>query len=174
MDNLLKQLRHQLNLTQAELAKETGMSSAAIMKYEQGLYENPSPKLLSYLASQSETSVEKILLSYNEFQEHTRRYASRYLAHAYLAQTELLRLRTNNRHPFQTWRSDLLNSSSRMKFCKLLAINPAVVLAYERGDSPKMPPMIRNALYTAGTPDTTVDALTRLGAEYHDFLQSED
>lgn len=168
-------------ITQQQLADYAGISAQAVLRYEQGLYEEPSDKLVSALVSltqQTEVveevveSSSQIIKEYHEFRVDTQYAARRYFSMAYI--TNSVPLTATNGHPFKTWRTNLLNSTSRMKFCKLLAINPAVVLEYERGSRAHMPPMIRTALTNAKCPISTIDTLDLLGARYNLYIIKED
>lgn len=77
-------------------------------------------------------------------------------------------------HPFEMWRQRLIKSRSRMEFCKLLAINPAVVVEYESGRRSSMPPSIRSSLTNAGFTSKTLDLLNEYGEQYHDQLMRDD
>lgn len=134
------------------------MSSLAVMRYEQGLYLNPSKKLIDYL----NVSVGAYQNWRTMHQESARIWFKPYpnLSLAF------------NQHPFvnlrQTISQRAVGSNSQMSFCVLLALHPSTVAEYEKGHLVKLPSAIRVALYNAGVSESQINDLDELGRWYNE------
>lgn len=192
--NPLRQLRSDLFMTQEEVADLAGITSQSILRYEQGLYEKPSLKLIQTLlslGSPSNVTIQSVTKDYSKWRTAHQRLASVYFTPV----GTLYRLRiiesdwfsvgggaTQNpiiqrfeplESPFETWRTGILDNPSRMNFCILLAIHPSVVASYEKGRRRGMPPLIRIALVHAGVSLEVLDRLEALGEHYYDLINSD-
>ena len=102
MINPLKRERLLWGLTQDQLAKIAGVTHDNVVRNEQGLFNNPSPKLLSALCEYSHSEPKQILLEYSNWIAWQRRQPPT---------RDLLRKQINFRtaeelyeHPFKLWR----------------------------------------------------------------------
>lgn len=159
-----KALREHHNITQEQLANAAGTTSQSILRYEQGLYEKPSEKIIDALVKLSGVAAPKLLLRYEYWRlAHQERAAPVFAANRPL-------LVKAGEHPFVTFRSSL-GYESRMAFCKLLAIHPSVVAEYEKGNQKHIPRMIKNALINGGCRRITVDQLDQFGVIYYERIR---
>ena len=160
--NPIKKLRQEQNLTQKALAEQAGISPTAVLRYEQGLYQEISPKITKALED------ETLPLRYRLWRLKHQQDAERYFK-------ELPQLTIKpGEHPFETFRKTIttraVGKDSRVSFCILLAIHPSVVAEYEKGKQMHMPGLIREALNTAGVPGLYLNSLDQFGAIYHDRI----
>jgi len=173
MSNPIKELRTQLALTQTELADLSGISQQGVLRYEQSLYEEPSEKLVDALVeleyprspASQDTLRKWIIDRYKTDRVQIQQSAAR------LFQNPPLILINSHEHPFITWRSKCLGTSSRMKFCILLAVHPGTVAEYEKGRRRYMPRQLREALLNAAVGKGTLDRLDHAGALYYDDMR---
>jgi DNA-binding XRE family transcriptional regulator len=159
--NPLKQARLASGLTQKNLAIETGMTPHAILRYEQGLYDALSPKLSLYASQHLQILPSEVEQSYHEFQLERRRQSAQYFIpfpHLTLHPHE---------PPFIYFRNSIttraVGKKTRIGFCILLAMNPAVVLQYERGLARHLPLLVSGALKDAGVSDGHIKDLDSYG-----------
>lgn len=185
--NPIKELRNQLGLTQQDLANLAGISQQGVLRYEQSLYEEPSDKLVNTLVntvSAHELSLEGTELSQYSGPAPTPGDLRNAIIEAYTAnRLEVQReaeylfrhphnvTRIGNQHPFETWRTKVLDSGSRMKFCILLAVHPSVVAEYEKGRRRYIPRSLREALLTAGVGNNLLSDLDYAGSLYYDDVR---
>lgn len=166
----IKRIRTNAGITQKEVARVTGMTSQAVLRYEQGLYEELSPKLLEYYgdisSDDSPNRYENIAAQYQMDRMKIQRDAS----HAFNSLPPLRMV--VGEHPFCTFRkaitSRAVGKDSRMAFCILLALNPAVVYTYDTGKQPTMPSLISQGLRNAGLNGDYLTGLEELGAIYYE------
>jgi hypothetical protein len=134
------------------------MSALAVMRYEQGLYLNPSKKLTNYLEV-SETAYQAWRTIH---QESARIYFKPFPRPSL----------DFGQHPFvnlrQTISQRAVGTSSQMSFCVLLALHPSTVAEYEKGHLIKLPSAIRVALYNAGLSESQINELDELGRWYNE------
>lgn len=158
----MKTLRQDLNLTQEAVALACGMSRLAVLRYEQYLYEQPSPKLIRFYQDQFPG------LDYSKRYSDAR-FAVQAEANLRLEPLPNLRM-FRDEHPFITWRTTIttraVGEDSRMAFCKFLALHPATVAEYEHGRLRNLPSAIREALFNV--PSWYLDNLDNLGAIWYD------
>lgn len=164
--NPIKELRRKHNLTQRSLAEQAGISPTAVLRYEQGLYEHVSMKIVNALSEYDELEGVVLPGRYDLWRFKTQRDAAKFF-------TPLPSLAVNlTEHPFTTFRRTIttraVGKDSRISFCILLAIHPSVVLDYEAGKQEHMPNLIRNALFNAGLTLQYIDSLSQLGGVYYD------
>lgn len=160
--NPIKKLRQELNLTQKALAEQAGISPTAVLRYEQGLYQEISPKITKVL---EDDNLPK--------RYHLWRLVHQQSAEEYFKELPQLTIKPGE-HPFETFRktvtSRAVGKDSRVSFCILLAIHPSVVAEYEKAKQMHMPRLIQEALDTAGVPDTYINSLDQFGAIYYERL----
>jgi transcriptional regulator with XRE-family HTH domain len=165
MENPLKLRRLNANYTQDQLASLAGVTHDNIIRNEQGLFNKPSPRVLTAITriDPSNTDRVRILKEYTNWiawrrrQEPVRSFVRRQIS---FPQAEKL-----NNHPFLLWRMAVY-PSSRIEFCKILCLHPATLLKYETVKQRPMPSQIYNALIEAGTDKKFVEKLAKLGSEY--------
>lgn len=163
----MKTLREQKGLTQRQVAEATGMSPLAVLRYEQFIYEELSDKLAEFYAEEfpeeTPNSV-KAIYRFNRAQYQT----NQCLRYCIPPPTLLIR---GGEHPFITWRRTIttraVGKESRMSFCILLALHPAVVADYESGKLKTMPKQIRSVLQLQ-IPIDYVNQLNSLGEIWHE------
>lgn len=166
--NPIKELRQEFGLTQRALAEKAQISPTAVLRYEQGLYEAPSEKIMDVFEEyQPDTSV-WLSYHYTNWRHIQQGNAGKYF-------TELPSLGNfEGEHPFATFRRRIttraVGKDSRISFCILLAIHPAVVLEYEKCRSRRLPNLIREALVRAYVPEDYINDLASLGEIYHDRI----
>lgn len=163
--NPIKALRRQHNITQRDLAEQAGISPTALLRYEQGIYENLSDKIAIALERYNDENVD-LYQAYKEW-----RFTYQYSASKYVHPLPNLQVHPNE-HPFTTWRKTVttraVGKDSRISFCILLAVHPSVVLDYEAAKQAHMPNLIAAALQKAGVPDNYISNLDALGKVYYD------
>jgi len=146
--NPLKEMRLHSKMTQKFLADITNMTPHAILRYEQGLYEDLSPKLSLFLSEQLDVLPSEIEKQYHDFQRERRQASAQYLS-------PFPALVMNaHEHPFIYFRNVVtmraVGKKTRVGFCILLAMNPAVVIQYENGTKLNLTSVMRDALKDAG------------------------
>jgi DNA-binding XRE family transcriptional regulator len=145
--NPLKQTRLKVGQTQKAIAQATDMTPHAILRYEQGLYDNLSPKLSLYCSHHLDILPSEVELRYRNFQLNRRKESAQYF------QPPPQLVMNAYEHPFVFYRNVIttraVGKKTRIGFCVLLAMNPAVVLQYERGLQPGMPHLIAACLSDA-------------------------
>lgn len=166
--NPIKQARQRFNITQRSLAEQAGISPTAVLRYEQGLYENISGKIFKALLDldPNDGMLRDLPALYRDWRNIHQSVASGYVH-------PLPNLQVYpQKHPFITWRETVtrraVGKDSRISFCILLAIHPSVVLHYEAGKQRHMPKLIQDALINAGVGADYIKSLDDLGAIYYD------
>lgn len=172
MMNPLKETRLRAGLTQKTLAQQTGMSAHAILRYEQGLYDKLSPKLSLYISNHLDRPPSKVEAQYYEAQLERRLQSAQFFdpfPHLVLTPVE---------HPFVHFRDVITDRAvgrrSRVGFCILLAMNPAVVLQYERGLSRHLPLLMSSALRDAQVSENCIKDLDAFGEIWHERYGGND
>ena len=138
------------------------------------MYEHPSVKLVTALAQEAEYQG-----LYPTQGEAENAIIQRYKAHRHWIQTSADRyfkryypvISHAAEHPFITWRTNVLGTPSRMKFCIILALHPAPVGEYEKARRAYMPAQLVDALRTAGVGDKQLTDLNIAGALYYDRMK---
>lgn len=165
MENIIKESRLALGVTQREVARLANMSPQAVMRYEQGLYENLSTKLCSAVADMANLSEAEVEVYYASFRAETQRAAIRFLRNP-------PPLQINETHPFRLFREGLtsgaVGNKSRMAFCILLAVHPATVAQYDEGKVKHMPSLIRRALEVGELDATYLKSLMEFGEIWYE------
>lgn len=161
--NPFKKLREQHNITQETLARVAGVTTQSILRYEQGLYEKPSDKIVNALSSLTGAKPPVLKLKYEIWRRFQQERAS-----PIFVVIRPLQLKPGE-HPFITFRTNQ-GYASRMAFCKLLAIHPSVVADYEKGRQKHMPRMIKQALINADCREEILTQLDQFGVIYYDRL----
>jgi transcriptional regulator with XRE-family HTH domain len=172
MKNPIKQLRESHNITQQQLATEASTSTLAVLRYEQGLYDEPSQKIVTALAVLTDTPPTTLTQAYHEWRRDLRQENS-----IYFENPPPLSVRPDE-HPFVTFRKTIttraVGKDSRMAFCILLAIHPSKVSEYEKGMQAHIPRLILDSLIDVGLKPYYIEGLDQLGVVYHDrtFVRS--
>lgn len=158
--NPLKEARLAFNWTQNELAREANITPNALIKNEQGLYPEPSNKVVLALGGD-----QRMIADYKLWRlEHLDAACSFFTRHK-----EILGLQpSGGLNPFICWRVHHLHIDSRLEFCKLLVLHPAVVQKYEQGEMRTMPESLYETLRRVGVSHDSVIYLNRLGESYYD------
>lgn len=169
MRNPIKELRLERGMTQKELAELAGMTPHGLLRYEQGLYENLSNNLLTTISDHFGFTPEDhslFIQQYDAFRLEIQRNASIYMDNPPPVQI------SPNHHPFETFRDHVtlraVGTKSRIRFCILLAVNPAVVLNYDKGKQGPMPSLISEALKTANLDERYLEMLNIYGQLWHE------
>lgn len=166
--NPLKKARLDLNLTQQALAKQADISVNALIKYEQGLYPEPSAKIINALFElgyDPYTGVDELVRNYS-YWRYNKVLAARVTLHSH---RNIIGLKPSGGvNPFVCWRVHHLHLPSRLEFCKLLVLHPAVVQKYEEGQMRDLPKSIRQTLTQVGIYADSIDYLELLGRAYYD------
>lgn len=176
--NPLKSTRVFLGLSQAKLATLAKVSPGAILKYEQGLYQEPSLKILRTLRAVGEdldyvVDVKSITDEYHHWR----------LLHQASQRWLFEDIRTlsfnEHTHPFRTLRNTVGSESNRhgytlQGFAVLLAIHPSTLQTYDGAKIKWMPSVIRSALLTAGCREQLIKEIDSKGAKYYSKMRSED
>lgn len=163
-ENPLKMRRLAAGRTQDQLANEAGVTHDNVVRNEQGLFNNPSPKVLWTLVRISGDSIEQIIKEYTAWIAAKRReepLRSIVKRHISFQRPEVL-----TEHPFLLWRRAVTPGISRIAFCQMLCIHPATLLKYEKGDQRPMPSQIYLALKEAGMEISRINELAELGSKY--------
>lgn len=166
--NPLKNARLQLNLTQRELAVKVGITPNAVIKYEHGLYPEPSDKIINALSAAIDGGPSYAIalrMSYMNWR-YDRIVAAIPFFKRYLDTSSVAP--SGGENPFISWRVRHLHISSRMEFCKLLVLHPAIVQKYEEGQMRQMPEVIWSTLKAVGLPVGSLSYLNSLGESYYD------
>ena len=176
--NPLKKWRTRLQLSQRELAFKADVTPQAILKYEQGLYQDPSPNITKAIM---QAAVEKGF--YVDYEKLIRDYRDWRIVHQVAQRWIFDRVITlpikPNEHPFITFRERLYNPQrvtnkgySIQGFSVLLALHPATVSYYNAGRCREMPKVIHDGLIRAGLREGLVEELDSLGGIYFDQNKS--
>jgi transcriptional regulator with XRE-family HTH domain len=159
LENPLKQLREDLGLTQARLAELAGMTPGAVLKYEQGLYENPSCNLIETLCTLSDYDRHELTYRYGLWRDDKRAAVGlRSLANIYLGPLNI--------HPMTAYRR-AVGYETAQSFCIALCIHPSVLAKYEAGKTKTMPKMLETALRAGGLGSPDIRIIQQYGADYH-------
>ena len=165
MENPIKRLRRERGLSQKGLADALDMSTHGLLRYEQGLYEHLSPKILEWIGENTNDRAYEEC-AYQEFRKHQQWIASQWVDNLPPIQINA------EAHPFVTFREHIttraVGTKSRIRFCILLAVNPAVVLNYDKGKQGPMPSLIKEALTNAGVDPEYLHRLDVYGQIWHE------
>jgi DNA-binding XRE family transcriptional regulator len=159
--NPLKVARQISGYTQEDLSYYAGVTPGAILKYEQGLYENPSLKILKVLSDRTGIPVKALIIEYSEWRSWKRRTA-------YLPSVGILHF-NEFFHPLTQYR-EAAGYRSMQSFCIDLCMHPATVGKYEKGLCRSMPLMVKTALSEGGLSPTGIDIIHRRGQVYYDAI----
>lgn len=160
--NPIKEVRLRKNLTQRVLASYGNVTVGAVIKHEQGLYVNPSPRILDVLSDEVLTSG-LLTTAYRCWQDDLRESADLPTTANYYEGNS----RPVGTSPFLHYRTKFIGCSSRMAFCKLLALHPSIVAEYEAGRTKYMPVSIYQALIMAGVKPSLLAILDDLGKDFY-------
>lgn len=161
LPNPFLRIREDNNLTQLQLQRDLGLSSAQVIRRtEQGLYNHPTPRITQYLADLSGLPVDVLQREYTLWQIQMRK-------RAYSVVAAGLQYYCENPQGFKLADvikciSHFCENPSRMSFCKLLCINPAQIdpVAGRR----ELPDFIKSAFLEAGISDIDIDRVSKIMA----------
>jgi len=170
MESPIKTWREEAGLSQLKLATESNISLMTVIRNEQGLYPDPSPKIIStlinYGAGPAHLSdddpwpwYESV---YHRFQVITRSKFIWAMMSPLPSVDACLAVET---HPFQMWRESL-GFNERLAFCRAACVPPPQVLNYETARQRTMPKSIVAAL----SPFVSLSDLNKAGKEYYDAV----
>jgi DNA-binding XRE family transcriptional regulator len=172
MPNPLKAARLSAGMTQKAIASATDMTPHAILRYEQGLYDQLSPKLSLFCSEHLDLLPSEVEAEYRLFQHNRRRDSAGY----FLPFPNLVM--SPSEHPFVYFRNVIttraVGKKTRIGFCVLLAMNPAVVLQYEKGRTAHLPLLMVGCLRDAGVPGDKIKDLDSYGEIWHERHGMDD
>lgn len=159
--NPFLRIREENNLTQLQLQRDLGFTSAQVIRRtEQGLYNHPTPRITQYLADIAGVDFDFLQREYALWQTHVRKQAHSIVSAG-------LQYYCENPQGFKL--ADVIKciahfceSPSRMSFCKLLCINPAQIdpVAGRR----ELPDFIKDAFREAKISDIDIDRVGKIMA----------
>lgn len=169
MESPIKTWRDEAGLSQLKLATEANISLMTVIRNEQALYPDPSPKIISVLIDYSvgpywgEDPWPDYEAAYHKFQVHHRALSLWEASHIrdYTSAAAL----AVEVHPFQLWR-EALGYNERLAFCRAACVPPPQVLNYECARQRTMPKSIKAAL----SPFVSLASLNNAGKEYYDAV----
>lgn len=160
----IKEIRLRHGISQKGMAQLADMSPQAVMRYEQGVYDNLSNKLADALALLDSRPVDEVHSLYAQGREEVQVSAN----FTNVPPLKIIR----GVHPFWTFREDVMLQRglepSRIAFCILLAIHPATVAEYDNGRVAHMPALIERALNNAGMDHEVLDTLKTFGELWYE------
>lgn len=128
-----------------DLAEFAGVTRHAVLRTEQGVYSLPPPAILSVFSQRLPgTSIPYLEEEYRRWQSIARRRAGIQYPDVPLV------FRDSTGQQFLNWRLFSLGMTSRMEFCRVFCVHPAVVEKYEKGQQHQMPDQLEQALREAG------------------------
>lgn len=165
MENPIRSARLARGMTQKGLAKLADVTPHALLRYEQGLYEEISPNIINTITLiDEELTPQNLNQQYQAFRLEKQQAACRHLYPLPVVEAN------ESEHPFKQFEDAVMTrmtgKPSRIGFCILLAINPAVVLNYDKGKQGPMPSLIRSALHNAGVYDSYIGVLDIYGQRW--------
>lgn len=142
-DHPLRLLRIRLGLTQAALAKEAGITRAAVAAVEEGRVRNPAQDLIMALSVRSGMSVEAIEQQLAAWAS-SKPVLSKRAVNTLALPTYVL----GQYASFAQWRKDIAPTVTA--FASLAKCPRSSVARYEKGQLAQMPQPLINALYYLG------------------------
>jgi transcriptional regulator with XRE-family HTH domain len=171
--NPLKSTRVFLGLSQAKLAVLAKVSPGAILKYEQGLYQEPSHKILRTLQAVGEDL--DYIVDLNKITEEYHHWRLLHQASQRWLFEDIRTLAWNeNTHPFRILRHTVGSGYSLQGFAVLLAVHPSTLQTYDNSKIKWMPSVIKSALLTAGCREHLIKEIDSKGARYYGKRRAED
>jgi DNA-binding XRE family transcriptional regulator len=164
MENPLKSRRLAAGWTQDDLANFAGVTHDNVVRNEQGLFNRPSPAILSTICEYTGDTPEKITKEYTAWIANKRRSES--VRGPLRRVISFPQARVLTQHPFLLWRTAVFPGLSRIAFCQILCLHPATVLKYEKGQQRTMPSQITMALSEGGMSLDRISTLAKIGSEY--------
>lgn len=172
--NPLKKLRQKYGLSQAQLADLAGISPQAVLKYEQGLYQDPSDSIMSALISTASHNDEHI--SWSKLADEYQQWRLIHQAAQRWRFEDIRHLNIHgNEHPFASLRRAVGDSKKQrglgvsvQGFAVILALHPATCSEYNSGRLRSMPSVMKEALLRAGCRMVIIDEVDTFGQYYYD------
>jgi transcriptional regulator with XRE-family HTH domain len=171
--NPLKKVRQDLGLSQTQLATKAGVTSQAVLKYEQGLYQEPSHNILNALIAVGRDKDMRVDLLRLVTEYHKWRYVHQAAQRWLFTPLRALPIRAGQ-HPFTSLRLAVGEGYTQQGFAVLLAVHPATMQAYDSGRTRTMPNVIREALDNAGCRKSIIDEVNSYGELFYDKKGAED
>src|SRR5688572_29538382 len=125
MENPIRKIRTNMNLSQAEFARRVGLTRQYISRLEQGHYAQVSVDVTSWIVSEAGIIPVHVNFAYHDWQSHKRR------TWAETHNVEKLKPPLTGAYykAFKEWRKTYWSSVE--KFCTDLCVNAALVTVYE-------------------------------------------
>ena len=171
--NPLKKTRQNLGLSQAKLADLCGISPGAVLKYEQGLYQEPSHKILNVLAAVGLDQDCIINLEHLTEDYYQWRLIHQAAQRWVFADVRVFRA-NDEEHPFRTLRRTVGRGYTVQGFAVLLAVHPSTIQDYDSGKVRSMPGPIRDALEVAGCRESVLVDINKFGEQHYDEKRAND
>jgi len=163
MESPIKTWRDEAGISQLKLATEANISLMTVIRNEQGLYPDPSPKIISVFIDHKVGPMdwEAYEAVYHRFQV-VQRSEIDWTAGSMIGVEAALDIET---HPFQWWRESL-GFNERLAFCRAACVPPPQVLNYETARQRTMPKSIKAAL----SPFVPLSSIDKAGKDYYDAV----
>lgn len=145
--NPLTTLRHQLSLTQTDLANLSGVTRQIVIDAEIGMFSRAQPSITRYLCARTGSPVERVQANYLQFQADQRK------KNLHLLIVDLSRVET-----FEDY-AVAVGGSTR-GFCRVVLVQSSVVRGYVSSGARWSG--IRDVLLQAGVPGSFVTMLGEL------------
>lgn len=149
-------------MTQRQLAEKAEQTVGSIIKHEQGLYDEPSLRIIVSLTSDI-LKQDLLIISYKGWIDDKRWNAHLPTTAQYYEGNS----RPVGTSPFLHYRTKFLGCATRMELCKLLALHPSIVAEYEAGRTKNMPESIYKALLRAQVNAPLLRILNDLGKDFY-------
>lgn len=144
--NPFRKFRAELGLTQLEFGNRCGVSKHAVLRLEQGMYDQPLPSVMELLIANGYDDYE-VKQEYVEFQKQTRELTPRLLGHSFNMRLAGCPVGI---HPLSHLRHT--QGLNQTQFAKMLCISQTVVNNFETkvANQHTVPEQIINALHDNG------------------------
>lgn len=170
MKNPYMLARHELHLTQENLASLAGVSRGYITSLESGVFNSPSPRVWEILAPAFNSLsnfpqnpvADKVLRSYHAWQKEERarikpdvtRTVADFLKDDPFELVLWMKRHhpktwTINSHPHVIFRTLVSRSPALVRYCKLIKVQPTIIQSYELSGT-RFPPLVESALFDCG------------------------
>lgn len=171
--NPLKRERLRLNLSQQQLAKFVQVTPGAILKYEQGLYENPSDNIVFVLRELAKERGWNVPLDIYQQYRNWRKFHQE--SKAFIFDRRHTLAISADKSPFDLFRQNLPvfaedgytavgKGYTVQGFAVLLCIHPSTVANYQKSEKySNMSPLLHEALTNAQMPTDQIRDLEVLG-----------
>lgn len=167
--NPFRDLRTRQGISQYELARRVGCTKHAILRLEQGMFENPLPVVVGYFLSTENVSQGSLYSGYQSFQIATREANARFLGPI---NDERLADCPATTHPLTWLRAQQRPEMSLTEVAKRLCISQSVVGYFEKRSVHQhtVPEQLITALHDADYTEAETDALSDAYCAYRSAL----